>query len=259
MKIRIQHYTDKSPPEKQNPGDGRKCFSTIHFGNKPSPDREDIEELELETKILSNNQLNTTEKRVFDWYHSRFNVKSGTPYYGHWILPEDFAVVNEMRRKRHVCGYCGYQTDTPEATDFWCRECLGNIYLKEEELHLLRLIPVIESRKSYTKGIPDELKQNYQLQKELYASKQGERLKERRTAYIKRRAEERVKHDIKTKIITRIYDAGLDHQKLGVVYYTHTDTLIFGAISKLTDADVKDIESKMEGVELGCPWSIGRN
>jgi len=96
----------------------------------------------LSTKHSFNNQYNTTEDspnfpntRVFDRFEKVFpdnrSLKIG--YYLE-ITPEiQFFKDNEFR-----CGYCGKSYWMP-GKQIFCESCLGSVYLKEEELYLLRL------------------------------------------------------------------------------------------------------------------------
>ncbi len=126
----------------------------------------DGKEIELETKYLFSNQWNTvpiqgvSDKglRVMDWkeiLHDNRQLKRG-----YWLEQTD-----EMRRVREAvskCGYCGaaYPTGQQE----FCSECLGSPFLEEEDLPLLRLLPVareLDQRNELTDDEKAELMPKY--------------------------------------------------------------------------------------------------
>jgi hypothetical protein len=99
-----------------------------------------VEDIELETDFLFSNQWNSTTSRVFDWYEPIYqnrHIKSG-----HWL-----EITDEMRAIRSntlVCGYCGKHWRHASFSHhfLFCDACLDSPYLKESDLHLLRLLPV---------------------------------------------------------------------------------------------------------------------
>lgn len=134
----------------------------------------DGREIELETKHLFNNQWNTapikgvSEKglRVFDWARdatstdwNRMNSNLASPPYiakGHYLEQTD-----EMKAIRHntvACGYCGWQEPASTGNTF-CPECLGNEYLEQNRLFLLRMKRIDDSteREPLTKAEEDHL------------------------------------------------------------------------------------------------------
>lgn len=106
----------------------------------------DGREIELDVNHLFSNQWNTapisgfSEKgyRVFDWaedYPINFpkNIKRG-----HYLEQTD--EMANIRAETAACGYCGKQEPVLKGLKF-CPHCIGSEYLKEGELHLLRMIP----------------------------------------------------------------------------------------------------------------------
>lgn len=106
----------------------------------------------LETECLFSNQWNTAKTetsenglRVFDWaegiYQNR-DIKEGQ-------YLEQTKEMDQVRKDTVACGYCGKQTKAyKHSKDYnakdqgFCNKCLDSPYLKESELHLLRLKPV---------------------------------------------------------------------------------------------------------------------
>ena len=133
-----------------------------------------------------------------------------------------------------------------------------------EILWMLRLLPILKDGISHhdarqkTKNYPPELLEEYEKFKEEYSSKQGKRLLKERVQYIKRQEKRKSELDRETKIILSVYDVGLDPSQLGCVYYSHTDTLGFGAISDLTNEQISEIETKMQETKLPCAYTIKR-
>ena len=107
-----------------------------------------VQPVELETKCLFNNQWNTPTARVFDWFDAAPYSHRMT-YFGHWL--EITEEMEQVRRETQVCGYCGSHygphheehEDIPE--EGFCTKCLSSEFLKDTELHLLRLLPVCDS------------------------------------------------------------------------------------------------------------------
>jgi hypothetical protein len=222
----------------------------------------DIEgrEIELEEKQLFNNQWNTapvaakTEQglRVFDWAKD-YPLPNGCPSHiarGHYL--EQTVEMQEARKRRHACGYCGYQTDEPAE---FCNKCLGSKYLEEKEMYLLRMLPVDSRQERKPGNLPADLIERFRQLRTEYASKQGERLAAEKVKFLAAQVEKHAKIDRQTAIYSELYDRGIDHSKTGAVYYNHADSLQFGAIASLTDEQRADIRQRMEGFTL-CAWGI---
>lgn len=102
--------------------------------------------IELETAFLFDNQWNTAPidgfsdqgYRLFDWAEE-YLPHAPKIKRGHWLEQTD--EMRAIRRETSKCGYCGKQyLTTPE--NVFCFACLDSPYLKETELHLLRLLPI---------------------------------------------------------------------------------------------------------------------
>lgn len=125
-----------------------KCFETWG-GNGSHFDRRFIGglDIELDTSSLFNNQWNTapiegvSDKgiRVFDWaqdYPINFDERIKR---GHYLVITD--EMREIRRNTLKCRYCGKMEPAAKGYVF-CPHCRGSEYLKEEDLHLTRMMPV---------------------------------------------------------------------------------------------------------------------
>lgn len=100
-------------------------------------------EIELETEHLFENQWNSNKGRVFDWFEeSIYNYGRKSPVCrGHYLeITDEMRAIRQTVRK---CGYTGkhFGPDYPHAFNL-TGNGLGSPYLKEDELHLLRLLPV---------------------------------------------------------------------------------------------------------------------
>jgi len=105
-------------------------------------------EVELETTHLFTNQWNTAPVqgsknglRLFDWAldyepHGNKHIKQG-----HYL--DQTEEMRSIRQHRLKCGYCGKQYPDTYASSF-CDACIGDEYLKESELYMLRLVRVSE-------------------------------------------------------------------------------------------------------------------
>lgn len=129
-------------------GEGLKCFETWGGGSHYNA-KLDGKTLQLETRFLFADQWNTapiegiSDKglRVHDWAQDYPVDFSSSIKRGHWLRQTDR--MRAIRRETRVCGYCGknYPSGTARGESF-CTACIGSEYLKETELHLLRLLPV---------------------------------------------------------------------------------------------------------------------
>ena len=104
-----------------------------------------VEEIEIETQHLFDNQWNATKERVFDWYEaSKWNGQREITNHreGHWveITPE----MAELRLSTNKCNWCGAlygpKHDTPQGA--FCLKCLGGAYLAEHEIDRVRISPM---------------------------------------------------------------------------------------------------------------------
>jgi hypothetical protein len=189
--------------------------------------------VELETSFLFGNQWNTSEIspepfrnfRVFDWYEPIYpnrKIKAG-----HYL--DITAEMIAVRGTTLQCGYCGklYANGKPG----FCSACLDSPYLKEKELHLLRLLPVAESfganRAELTAEERAELLPLY-VERQT-TGKDSRALKARQAQF--RRIEEKYQ---KEKRANETEHAGMvwlwEHAVNldNVIYYSHTDKFSFG-------------------------------
>lgn len=117
--------------------DGRHFFNVlaVHGEHKVNAG-----EITLETAFIFSDQWNSDKGRVFDWYEGIYPNKRIKD--GHYL-----DITDEMREVRRVtlkCGYCGKHYQAADNPGQFCSACLDSEYLKETELHLLRLRPAGE-------------------------------------------------------------------------------------------------------------------
>lgn len=206
--------------------------------------------ISLETKHLFGNQWNTapTETsesgiRVFDWAEPIFKNKNLK--IGMWLEQTD-----EMRTIRaHTlkCGYCGaYYSD--ESGKMFCDKCLDSPYLKSEELHLLRLLPV--SKEWGAKRAPLSVDERAALMP-VYVERQTVSMNSRAVA-----AREAKIACIKEHAENAIYSATTERDGMlwllerhinteNCIYYTHTNMFSFGWRSTLSDDVKKELTDKL--------------
>jgi hypothetical protein len=133
--------------EKLRTTPGRGSFMNCWASNRETSHGNGTVTAILETSCLFGNQWNTSEDspepfknhRVFDWYEPIYTNRSIKA--GHYL-----DITSEMISVRQTtlqCGYCGklYVEGKPG----FCSACLDSPYLKQEELPLLRLLPVADS------------------------------------------------------------------------------------------------------------------
>lgn len=138
--------------EKKLKAQGLKCFETwgggSHYFGIPNN-----KTVELETEHLFNNQWNTAPiegdekapegRRVHDWAQDYPVNFSAHVKRGHYL--EQTPEMNEARRNRYACGYCGKQEPAQKGYDF-CPHCIGSEYLEQKELYLLRMQSVASKK-----------------------------------------------------------------------------------------------------------------
>jgi len=122
---------------------GLRCFDSISldhnefYKNKIKP--LDNQFIELDTSYLFNNQWNTDGNlRVFDWseaiYRNR-NIKEG-------MYLDQTEEMHSIRLNTYKCGFCGAMF----THGGFCNKCHGSEYLTENDLMLLRLLPIAGER-----------------------------------------------------------------------------------------------------------------
>jgi hypothetical protein len=123
------------------------------FGGTLSKDESGAEfwksTVDLETVHLFDNQWNSDKGRVFDWFlqtdcapHAAESSPHGIRR-GHYLVQT--AEMREIRRNTNGCGYCGKQQPAANGSVF-CDKCLSSPYLKEDDLHLVRLRTMDEKK-----------------------------------------------------------------------------------------------------------------
>ena len=181
----------------------------------------------LDTKHLFSNQWNCEEYgRVFDWAED-YQPHNKRLRRGHYldITPE----MREIRENTNVCGYCGYK-ERAEAGAVFCHQCLDSEYLKSDDLHLLRMLPIAEhfpKRAPLTKTEKEHL---LPLYKEAQLHGTTERGKVR---IARKRAQIANDYHSRTKAardafegFTWLMDNGLNTDN--VIFYSHTGRFGFG-------------------------------
>lgn len=220
-----------------------------HFTKKIKPLNGQV--VYLETKHLFNNQWNTaptptseTGLRVFDW-EEPINIHNRKLTYGYW-LEYDFEEVRNLRASRLQCGYCGKQTH--ERGDGFCHECPGSEYLKETDLHLLRLLPVAEmgNRAPLTDAeraafVPEFI--NAQIHGNTERDKQRI-AKARRDILAKR---DKVISDATAEFdgMTWLMDHGVNTSN--VIFYTHTGRFCFGWLKPYSRTEAEALRPALQG------------
>lgn len=245
---------------------GRKCLEMCGDVNGPKslPDgaSETVEDVTIELRHIFNDQWNTTTDRVFDWYKF-YEVRGMSRACGHWL-----EITDEMQAARMQtvsCGYCGthYSRNVdqvsfntlpfpPEPADGFCNACLDSAYLKETELHLLRLRPKSEDRGNHAPLTTEERETLLARYVDRQTTGADSRAVQRREKQRRDVIEESGK-DIQNATTERdgklwLWDHGVDLEN--VIYYSHTSKFSFGWRSPLSPS----VKSKMLDVLSGFPF-----
>lgn len=181
----------------------------------------------LESECLFSNQWNSTGAgRVFDWY-AAINHEAPHRKSGHYLdITPEMVAISETTLK---CGYTGQQF--PAATDLkfnTTQAGIGSVYLQEEQLYMLRLVPVFaENQQSPRAELTEEERA---LLMPLYIAAQT---KNKSDARVKQRADVLKKAERAMSEVTTERDGFLWLLDHGVniencIYYHHTDKFSFG-------------------------------
>lgn len=189
----------------------------------------------LETKHLFNNQWNTTPTatsenglRVFDW-RLHYQLHNQDIKEGHYLEQTD--EMKETRRNTVKCGYCAHQYQAAQGYVF-CTACLDSEYLKENDLRLLRLLPVSQDdHKSKREPLTDAERAHLMPQ---YVERQTTGADSRNVKKL-RKQRERIADEYESttrEALTKrdgllwLMDHGVSIDN--VIYYSHTDMFCFG-------------------------------
>lgn len=230
------------------------------WGSTTGPSlRNDTEEVEIETACLFDNQWNTTTDRVFDWYQY-YEVNRANLARGHWLelTPEMIAA----RRDTLRCGYCGKHYGPlhgPAPENGFCDACLDSPYLKESELHLLRLRSLAQERTKsgqyanrppLTKAEREELLPRYIARQTTGTDSRARAKRDKQRAdVLKEYEEDTAKATTERDGKLWLWDKGIDLDN--VIFYSHTGRFSFGWRSPVSAA----VESKLLDVLSEFPFS----
>lgn len=221
-----------------------KCFETWgggsgHYNNA----WKDGVPVELETKHLFNNQWNGViggeGVRVFDWaqdYPINFSKKIKR---GHYLAMTP--AMQAARENRQACGYCGKQYDNPAQ---FCTACLDSEFLKEKELHLLRLRPVASNgkRDALTPKERALILPAYNAAQQTRRDRVAEALRESLAADLQKTIDNKTRE---TDGKLWLLDHGIDIDN--VIYYDHLGRFCFGWRCGLTDDERATLQENLAG------------
>lgn len=267
MKTLLHHYSfDVSKPDEKaayeamvarinaNGIEGRGHWMHAIGGNKSGDGNAGTtEEVEIETAHIYDNQWNTTDRRVFDWYEEAIynnGRENRTRKRGHWL--EITAEMTAARMDAKKCGYCGHTYgplhEMPVPENGFCIKCLDSAYLKEGELHLLRLLPLVglQKREKLTDGESADLLPKYvSRQTTGHESRSKQKRDKQRDDVL-----EKFSKDTSDAITERdgmlwLWDRGflLDN----VILYSHTQKFCFGwrtGVSPSVESKLLDVMSE---------------
>jgi hypothetical protein len=199
----------------------------------------------LSTVHFFGNQWNTDDEhnaRVFDWveycWHNNRHLVTG-----HYldITPE----MRAIRDNTNACGYCAHREPAAKGSVF-CPQCLGSEYLKESDLHLLRMRPV-----SFTGNrAPLSDAERAHLVPLYHDAQRGKGDERARIARAKYRASLDARCDdaiLKARTDRDVFAWLFDKGELplsilsNVIFYNHTGRACFGWRDKMSAADVSSV------------------
>lgn len=201
-------------------------------------------DVELETDFLFPNQWNTrpigdskSGLRVFDWaedYPINFDKRIKR---GHYLAITD--EIREIRQNTYKCGYCGAIEPVAKGYVF-CPHCIGSEYLKARELHLTRMVSIVDTDKPRAPLTEAEKAHLLPIYKDAQLHGNTERDK-KRIAQARERIEKDYRETIEKATIEHdglvwLMDHGI--RPNNAIYYSHTGRWCFGWRDEGLDSDL---------------------
>ncbi len=225
-----------------------------HGGTPPAMENRS-EPVEIETAHLFNDQWNASGKRVHDWF-LQYELNSKNSRRGHWLelTPE----LLQARAECHKCGYCGHQYGPlhtqPVPADGFCEACLDSPYLKQEELHLLRLVslahPWGENRAPLTEAERAAMLPRYVARQTTGNDSRAKAARDaQRASLVKKYKAEKEAVETEYRGMLWLWEKGFNLDN--VIYYSHTDKFSFGWRSPVS----AEVRSKLLKVMSEFPFS----
>ena len=220
------------------------------IGNTKSKGREvSSEEIVLETSHLFNNQWNTQDERVFDWYEGivpNENIKEG-----HYLDINQEMI--DIRKNTLGCGYCGKQV-LKETLKMYCDQCIDFKHLEEKNLFLLKLEPVSDT---FTKRaecpVPERILQEYKDAQIGGKSQKGiARTMKVRNDLIEAYEKKATSNEVEFNGKMWFLDNGICIDNL--IYYSHTGVFTFGWRNTMTWEESKKVLEVIS--EFNQPYCI---
>ena len=224
--------------------------------------------VQLETKDLKcvfDNQWNTVKgQRVFDWYEGIVPNKSIKA--GHYIhITKE---IHDYRARVYKCAYCGegYWSESGDCPEpGYCTACLGNVYLKETDLHLLVLsrlrLPLVTTKELQTcrahnyELVAPELRARYrQEQTHATSVRDRERQVRARTNVIAECAAAIDAATVEREGKLWFLDNG--YQLDNLIYYKHTGSFCYGWRRPLSNKEAAEWEVRL--MQFPAPIEIKR-
>ena len=257
-------YAKLAAELKATPGRGRwmKAFSPPETQKA----RQELQEGEIliDAEYLFENQWNANVGRVFDWFEeasfSSYNGKEAKNIRrGHYIDITPAMVA--IRQNTLKCGYTGQQFPASDFSDGKplfnvTRQALGSPYLKENELHLLRLLPVCDcdekrvelndSERAFL--LPLYVQAQTDPQALATAAEKAKAIADTKRAYVE--AQEKFEKELKHATAKRdgklwLLDHGINLDNC--IYYDHTGVFEFGWRRPISPETEKVLRKMLEG------------
>lgn len=216
--------------------------------------------VDLEPAHLFSNQWNTATHRVFDWAQDYRPFGSATLKRGHYL--EQTEEMTAARSNVTKCGHCGAYSTT-DGPDF-CDACVTSEYLKEADLRLTRMVPIVYERATRPPLTSEESARLSIIYRASQAEANTERAKLRRVQtgnYARKRLEESKKKaaaDVASAQVTHdatiwLLDHGAELWMIkNFIHYSHSGMCAFGWRTPLSDPEVSALLDVL-GAEF--PWS----
>ena len=197
--------------------------------------------------FLFGDQSNTEEgRRVFDWFESYQTQRHNKNIRHGYYISAGFEELQEARKNRLTCGFCGHQYDREGAPKL-CTHCLDSPYLEAENLPLLKLAVVGEKRAPLTGKEEAQLRAAFNnRQVKVKAAKTAEK----REKITQRHTEAIEVANVEYTGFLWLLDKGINTENC--IFYSHSKTFCFGWRKPLD----KEVAAKLRKELEHFPFSV---
>jgi hypothetical protein len=244
IEIRVENYEHETPELLEKFKNlGLQEFDSLYFQYQNIP----AGVYHVETDHIFSNQYNTVEGyRIFEKCTRLSIAYQKTQKTNGYYISEGIKKIREYQKRVKLCGYCGAQYI--DSDKVYCEKCMDSKYLRESELNLLILKPVLSPLnvdRKIPEGYKEEILSQYHIAQGLGKENREKTIMSKNRKKVKNLipdAEKKCKQIMEsakkeTEAYTWLLDNGFNILD-NVIYYDHTDKFVFGWYKPL-DNEIK--------------------